>query len=269
MWSICKKEWTQYFSSLTGYLIISFYLIVNGLLLFVIPNYNLLDFGYASLQVYFDFAPWFLLLLVPAITMRSFSDEFKQGTYEVLHSLPFSSLQLVLGKLLGSLLIVIAAIAPTIFYAFVLNALSSTGGIDWGATIGSYIGLILLGAVYTAVGVFASSMTKNSAIALLLSIIISILLLQSFDWISTISFFANGYDYYIKQLGLSLHYNNMSKGLIKLTDMIYFISILVLFILGTIENLKGKIKYVFLLIAIIGANYLSNKIGRASCRERV
>ena len=258
MWSICKKEWTQYFSSLTGYLIISFYLIVNGLLLFVIPNYNLLDFGYASLQVYFDFAPWFLLLLVPAITMRSFSDEFKQGTYEVLHSLPFSSLQLVLGKLLGSLLIVIAAIAPTIFYAFVLNALSSTGGIDWGATIGSYIGLILLGAVYTAVGVFASSMTKNSAIALLLSIIISILLLQSFDWISTISFFANGYDYYIKQLGLSLHYNNMSKGLIKLTDMIYFISILVLFILGTIENLKGKIKYVFLLIAIIGANYLSN-----------
>ena len=258
MWSICKKEWTQYFSSLTGYLIISFYLVVNGLLLFVIPNYNLLDFGYASLQVYFDFAPWFLLLLVPAITMRSFSDEFKQGTYEVLHSLPFSSLQLVLGKLLGSLLIVIAAIAPTIFYGVVLDALSATGGIDWGATFGSYIGLIFLGAVYTAVGVFASSLTKNSAIALLVSIIISILLLQSFDWLSTVSFFANGYDYYIKQLGLSLHYNNMSKGLIKLTDMIYFISILVLFILGTIENLKGKIKYVFLLIAIIGANYLSN-----------
>jgi len=258
MWSICKKEWTQYFSSLTGYLIISFYLVVNGLLLFVIPNYNLLDFGYASLQVYFDFAPWFLLLLVPAITMRSFSDEFKQGTYEVLHSLPFSSLQLVLGKLLGSLLIVIAAIAPTIFYAVVLDALSATGGIDWGATFGSYIGLIFLGAVYTAVGVFASSLTKNSAIALLVSIIISILLLQSFDWMSSVSFFANGYDFYLKQLGLSLHYNNMSKGLIKMTDMIYFISILVLFILGTIENLKGKIKYVFLLIAIIGANYLSN-----------
>ena len=233
-------------------------MIVNGLFLFVLPNYNLLDFGYASLQVYFDFAPWFLLLLVPAITMRSFSDEFKQGTYEVLHSLPFSSLQLVLGKLLGSLLIVIAAIAPTIFYGVVLDALSATGGIDWGATFGSYIGLIFLGAVYTAVGVFASSLTKNSAIALLVSIIISILLIQSFDWISSISFFANGYDYYIQQLGLSLHYNNMSKGLIKLTDMIYFISILVLFILGTIENLKGKIKYVFLLIAIIGANYLSN-----------
>ncbi len=258
MWSICKKEWTQYFSSLTGYLIISFYLIVNGLLLFVIPNYNILDFGYASLQVYFDFAPWFLLLLVPAITMRSFSEEFKQGTYEVLHSMPFTSLQLVLGKLLGSLLIVVAAIAPTFFYAFVLDALSATGGMDWGATIGSYIGLIFLGAVYTAVGVFASSLTKNSAIALLLSITISVLLLKSFDWISGISLFSNGYDYYIKQLGLSLHYNNMSKGLIKMTDLIYFISILVLFVMGTVENLKGKIKYLLLLIAILVANYLSN-----------
>ena len=119
MWSICKKEWTQYFSSLTGYLIISFYLIVNGLLLFVLPNYNVLDFGYASLQAYFDFAPWFLLLLVPAITMRSFSEEYKQGTYEVLRSMPFTSLQLIVGKWLGCLLIVIAAIVPTFFYAFV------------------------------------------------------------------------------------------------------------------------------------------------------
>lgn len=258
MWSICKKEWTQYFSNLTGYLIISFYLIVNGLLLFVIPNYNLLDFGYASLQVYFDFAPWFLLLLVPAITMRSFSEEFKQGTYEVLHSMPFTSIQLVVGKLLGSLLIVVAAIAPTIVYAFVLDALSSTGGMDWGATMGSYIGLFFLGAVYTAVGVFTSSLTKNSAVALLFSITISVFLLKSFDWISELSFFSNGNDYYIKQLGLSLHYNNMSKGLIKINDMIYFISILVLFIIGTVENLKGKIKYILLLTTILFANYLSN-----------
>jgi ABC-2 type transport system permease protein len=258
MWTICKKEWTQYFSNLTGYLIISFYLIVNGLLLFVIPNYNILDFGYASLQVYFDFAPWFLLMIVPAITMRSFSDEFKQGTYEVLHSLPFTSLQLVLGKLMGSLLIVVAAIAPTFFYAIVLDVLSATGGIDWGATIGSYIGLIFLGAVYTAVGIFASSITKNSAIALLLSITISVLLLKSFDWICGFSIFTNGYDYFIKQLGLSLHYNNTSKGLIKINDLIYFISIMVLFVMGTIENLNGSIKYLFLLFVIVVFNYLSN-----------
>lgn len=258
MWSICKKEWTQYFSNLTGYLIISFYLLVNGLMLFLLPNYNILDFGYASLQVYFDFAPWFLLLLVPAITMRSFSEELKQGTYEVLHSLPFTSQQLVLGKIGGSLLIVVAAIAPTFFYAIVLDALSVTGGIDWGATLGSYIGLLFLGVIYTAVGVFTSSLTKSSVIALLLSITISIFLLKSFDWVSGISIFSNGYDYYIKQLGLSLHYNNMSKGLIKLTDLIYFISILVLFVMGTVENLKGKVKYLFLLTAILVANYLTN-----------
>ena len=103
MWAICKKEWAQYFNGLTGYLVIGFYLMVNGLILFVLPNFNVLDFGYASLQVYFDFAPWFLLLLVPAITMHSFSDEYKQGTYEIIRTLPISPLQLVVGKFLGNL----------------------------------------------------------------------------------------------------------------------------------------------------------------------
>ncbi len=117
MWAICKKEWTHYFSGLTGYLIIGFYLIVNGLFLFVLPNYNIFDFGYTSLQVYFDFAPWFLLLLIPAITMRSFSDEYEQGTYELLRTLPISPIKLVLAKFLGSFLIVLIAILPTLLYA--------------------------------------------------------------------------------------------------------------------------------------------------------
>ncbi|MCX6331918.1 MAG: gliding motility-associated ABC transporter substrate-binding protein GldG [Bacteroidetes bacterium] len=258
MWSICKKEWTQYFSSLTGYLIISFYLIVNGLLLFVLPNYNVLDFGYASLQAYFDFAPWFLLLLVPAITMRSFSEEYKQGTYEVLRSMPFTSLQLIIGKWLGCLLIVIAAIIPTFFYAFVLEALSSTGGMDVGATLGSYIGLVFLSAVFTAVGIYASSLTKNSVIALLISIVISIILLKGFDAVSSFPIFSQGNDYYIKQLGLSLHYNNMSKGVINETDLFYFLSILILFVMGSIENIKGKVKSVFMVLALILINYLAH-----------
>jgi ABC-type transport system involved in multi-copper enzyme maturation permease subunit len=107
MWAICKKEWTQYFSGLTGYLIIGFYLIANGLFLFVLPNYNVFDAGYTSLQVYFDFAPWFLLLLVPAITMRSFSEEYKQGTFELLRTLPIRSNQLVGAKFLGAFLIIL------------------------------------------------------------------------------------------------------------------------------------------------------------------
>ena len=140
MWAICKKEWTQYFSGLTGYLIIGFYLIANGLFLFVLPNYNVFDAGYTSLQVYFDFAPWFLLLLVPAITMRSFSDEYKQGTFELLRTLPIRSNQLVAAKFLGSFLIILFSILPTIIYAFVMDNLSSVGGLDWGATMGSYLG---------------------------------------------------------------------------------------------------------------------------------
>ena len=132
MWAIGKKEWAQYFSGITGYLIIGFYLLINGLVLFVLPNYNVLDFGYASLQVYFDFAPWFLIFLIPAITMHSFSDEYKLGTYEIISSLPIRPLQLVLGKFLGAYLIVLAAIAPTLLYAVVLDNLSAVGGLDWG-----------------------------------------------------------------------------------------------------------------------------------------
>jgi ABC-2 type transport system permease protein len=132
MWAICKKEWTQYFSGITGYLIIGFYLLINGLFLFVLPNYNIFDFGYASLQAYFDFAPWFLLLLVPAITMRTFSDEYKQGTYEILKTLPVRSSQLAASKFMGALLIVVAAILPTLFYAVAIDNLSAVGGLDWG-----------------------------------------------------------------------------------------------------------------------------------------
>jgi len=210
MWAICKKEWAHYFGSFSGYLIISFYLLVNGLLLFVLPNFNVLDFGYTSLQVYFDFAPWILILLIPAITMRSFSDEYNQGTYEILKSLPISARSILIGKYLGVVSITILAILPTFFYAIVLNNLSDVGGIDWGATIGAYIGLILLAAVYVAVGVYMSSVTKHTMIALLASVFICIFLYKGFDWIAELQFFQNGYDFYIRQLGLSLHYQNLN-----------------------------------------------------------
>ena len=127
MWAICKKEWAQYFNGLSGYVIIGFYLMINGLVLFVLPNFNVLDFGYASLQAYFDFAPWFLLCLVPAIAMHSFSDEYQQGTYEILRTLPIQPLHLVLGKFLGNFFIVVVAIVPSLSYAYTLDALSEIG----------------------------------------------------------------------------------------------------------------------------------------------
>ena len=255
MWAICKKEWTHYFSGLTGYLIIGFYLIVNGLFLFVLPNYNIFDFGYTSLQVYFDFAPWFLLLLIPAITMRSFSDEYEQGTYELLRTLPISPIQLVLAKFFGSFLIVFIAILPTLLYAISLDSLSMTGGLDWGATLGSYLGLFNLAMVYTAVGVFTSSTTKNSLVALLVSIVVSILLFKGFEWVSLFGLMKGGFGFYVLQLGLSHHYQNMSKGVITVTDLIYFLSITTLFCIGAIEQVNGKIKYILSIALILAINF--------------
>ncbi len=258
MWAICKKEWAHYFGSLSGYLTISFYLLVNGLLLFVLPNFNVLDFGYTSLQVYFDFAPWILILLIPAITMRSFSEEYKQGTYEILKSLPIPTRSILVGKYLGVVSITILAILPTFFYAIVLNYLSAVGGIDWGATIGAYIGLIALAAVYVAVGVYMSSVTKHTMIALLGSIVICIFLYKGFDWIADLKFFQNGYDFYIRQLGLSAHYQNLNKGAIGLADILYFKIVILLFGLGAIEQLSGKFKYSWVLLVMLLLNVLSH-----------
>jgi ABC-2 type transport system permease protein len=258
MWAICKKEWAHYFGSLSGYLIISFYLLVNGLLLFVLPNFNVLDFGYTSLQVYFDFAPWILILLIPAITMRSFSEEYKQGTYEILKSLPISTKSILIGKYLGVVSITILAILPTFFYAIVLNYLSAIGGIDWGATMGAYIGLIALAAVYVAVGVFMSTATKHTIIALLGSIVICIFLYKGFDWIADLQFFQNGYDFYIRQLGLATHFQNLNKGAISLEDILYFITIILLFGLGAIEQLSGKFKYSWVLLVMLLLNFTSH-----------
>jgi ABC-2 type transport system permease protein len=258
MWAICKKEWTQYFNGLTGYLIIGFYLIANGLFLFVLPNYNVFDFGYASLQVYFDFAPWFLLLLLPAITMRSFSDEYKQGTYELLRTLPIQAWQLVMAKFIGAFLIAFIAIVPTLVYAIALDNLSAVGGLDWGATFGSYWGLLCLAMVYTSIGVFASSTTKNSLVALLFSIAISIILFKGFEGIHSLSFFGSVFGYYIQQLGLAFHYQNVSKGVIALSDMVYFFSIVVLFSIGAIEQIKGRVKNGLVLLVILLLNYISS-----------
>lgn len=257
MWAICKKEWAHYFGSFSGYLIISCYLLVNGILLFVLPNFNILDFGYTSLQAYFDFAPWVLILLIPAITMRSFSEEYKQGTYEILKSLPIATRSILLGKYLGVLSITLLAIVPTFFYAVVLNSLSTVGGLDWGATIGAYIGLFALAAVYVAVGVFVSSTTKQTMVALLASILISIFLYKGFDWLATLSIFQHGYEYTIRQLGLSLHYQNLNKGAIVLQDVLYFKAIIILFGLGCIEQLSGKFKYSWILFVLLILNYLS------------
>ena len=173
MWIICKKEWRQFFSSLTGYIAIVIFLLLMGLFLFVFPASSILDFGYATLDNFFSLAPFVMLFLVPTITMRSIADEYKSGTFELLKTLPISSASIVWGKYFGCLLVVAIALIPTIIYAISIQQLSARGGIDIGATIGSYIGLLMLGAVYTAVGICTSSFTNNTVVAFILAALLS------------------------------------------------------------------------------------------------
>ena len=236
MWSVCKKELRQFFSSLTGYIAIIVFLLVNGLVLFVFEN-NILDFGYATLDRFFQLSPWILLLLIPAITMRSFSDEFRSGTFEILQTRPLSRWQIIFGKYLGSLIVVLIALLPTIIYIFSVQSLSSNEGIDKGATMGSYIGLIFLAAVFVAIGICTSSFTNNAVIAFIISLIACALLYYGFNAISRLPGLGSGADYYVEMAGIDFHYRSVSRGVIDTRDLVYFLSVIALFLGITNRNL--------------------------------
>jgi ABC-2 type transport system permease protein len=240
MWMICKKEWQQFFSSLTGYIALFVFLLLNGLFLFVFPDTSILDFGYATLGSFFNLAPWILLFLVPTITMRSFADEYKSGNFEILKTLPLTPSQIVWGKFFGSLLVIITALLPTIVYAVSIQQLSVSGGIDVGASIGSYMGLVLLGAVFTAVGICASSYTNNTVLAFIAGAFVCFLLFNGFDAISKLPAFKAGPDYYIEMLGINFHYRSISRGVLDTRDLLYFGGIVVLFLLITQRNLVKR-----------------------------
>lgn len=239
MWPVCKKELRQFFSSLTGYIAIIVFLLVNGLVLFVFED-NILDFGYATLDRFFQLAPWILLLLIPAITMRSFAEEFKTGTFEILQTRPLSRWQVVGGKYLGSLIVVFIALLPTVVYIFTIQKLSSEGGLDIGATMGSYIGLFILAAVFTAISICSSSFTNNAVVAFIISLIGCALLYYGFSAISKLPALANGPDYYVEMLGIDFHYRSISRGLIDTRDIVYFLSMIFLFLTITNRNLLKR-----------------------------
>jgi ABC-2 type transport system permease protein len=238
MWPVCKKEFRQFFSSLTGIIALAVFLLLNGLFLFVFPDTNVLDFGYATLDKFFDLAPWILTFLVPAITMRSLADEFKAGTYEILQTRPLGQAPVVGGKYLGCLLIVVLALLPTVLYAFSLQSLSAgNSGIDIGATIGSYIGLFFLAAVFTSIGICCSSLTSNAVIAFIASAFACFILYTGFNAVSRMAQLASGAGYYIEMLGIDFHYRSISRGVIDARDIIYFLSIIAFFLLFTQRNL--------------------------------
>jgi len=240
MWAVCKKELRQFFSSLTGYIAIIVFLLLNGLLLFVFPDTDILAFGYATLDKFFELAPWILLLLIPAITMRSLSDEFRMGTFETLQTTPLSRTRLVLGKYLASLMVVVIALVPTLIYFLCIQLLSGQAGVDTGATTGSYIGLLLLAAVFTAIGIWCSSFTTNAVVAFIASAFACFVLYSGFGAVSALPVLAGGADYYTGMLGIDFHYRSISRGVLDSRDGLYFLSVIFLFLFLTGRHLAAR-----------------------------
>jgi len=239
MWSICKKELKQFFSSLTGYIAIIVFLLMNGLFLFVFPDSNLLDYGYATLDKFFELAPMILLLLIPAITMRSFPDEFRGGTYEILETSPVTRWQMIIGKYLACLIVVLIALLPTIIYVVTISSLS-TGGIDGGGIVGSYIGLVFLSAVFTAIGICCSSFSNNAVVAFLVGAFVCFLMYNAFNAVSRIPALSAGADYYIEMIGIDFHYRSLSRGVVDSRDLVYFLSLIIGFLFITNRNIEKR-----------------------------
>lgn len=240
MLSICKKELHQFFSSLTGYIAIILFLLVNGVFLFVLKDSNIFDFGYASLDKFFELAPWIFIFLVPALAMRSLAEEFKTGTFEILQTKPLSKWQIVTGKYFSILIVLLFVIVPTFIYIFTIKKLSATGNIDSGGITGSYIGLFLLAAVFAAISLCCSSFTNNAVVAFLVSAFVCLILYFGFNAISKLPVFLGKADYYIEMIGIDFHYRSISRGLLDSRDLLYFVSIIFLFLLITVQNLHKR-----------------------------
>ncbi len=241
MLTLLKKEIGSFLSSLIGYVAVGVFLLINGLFLWIFPlEYNLLDYGYANLDGLFMLAPFVFLFLIPAITMRSFADERKIGTIEMLLTKPLSDLQIILAKFLAGVVLVIFSLLPTLIYFYTMYQLGMPkGNIDTGGMWGSYIGLLFLGAAFTSIGVFCSSLTDNSIVAFVLSVFISGFMYLGFEFIYTLSLFGK-FDLFIKALGINDHFVSMSRGVIDTRDLIYYLSIITIFILLTKIKLQSR-----------------------------
>ncbi|MGK0455656.1 MAG: ABC-2 type transport system permease protein [Paraglaciecola sp.] len=239
MKAILKKEFNSFFASPIAYLVIGVFLLINGLFLFVFnDDFNILNAGFADISPFFYLAPWVFLFLIPAITMKSFADEFNNGTIELLKTKPLSDWQIVLGKFWASLLLVLIAIIPTFIYVYTVYKLGNPiGNIDFGSTIGSYIGLLFLASTYTAIGLFTSTLSKNQIVAFILGVFITFFLFYGFDAIAT-SF--GDYSLTIQKIGINEHFKSISRGVIDTRDLLYFLSVTFFFLFITKSRLDHE-----------------------------
>lgn len=237
---LLSKEIRNFFTSITGYVVIIVFLLANSAFIWLFPgDMNILDTGYAALDSFFTFAPWIFLFLVPAITMRSFAEETKTGTMEFLLTKPITNMQLVMAKYLGSLVLVLFALIPClIFYYSVWMLGNPPGNIDTGGTWGAFIGLFFLAAIYVAIGIFASSLTDNQIIAFIIAFLISFFIYQGFDFLSTLPILQH-IDTIIINFGINEHYKSISRGVLDSRDIIYYLIVIAFFSLLTKAKLQS------------------------------
>ncbi len=241
MIAIFRKEINAFFSSLIGYLVIAVFLLVMGLFLFVFPETSLLDFGYASLGPFFTLAPNVLTFIIPAICMRAFAEERQTGAIELLVTRPLRDVDIVLGKFLACLALVVIALLPTALYYYTIYQLGApVGNIDAGGTIGSYLGLLFLAMAFVAIGLFASSLTSNQIVGFLLALALTFWCYFGFDLLASLPIFYLNGESFIASLGMQDHFRSLGRGLIDSRDVVYFLSVTAFFLLLTVISLERR-----------------------------
>ncbi len=235
------KEIRSFLSSLIAIVVIVVFLLAIGLFMWIFPDSNTLDYGYSNLDILFSMAPLIFIFLISAITMRSFAEEKRLGTFESLVTKPISNLQIIIAKYFAGLVLVLFSLIPTLIYYYTIYQLGAPkGNIDSGAILGSYIGLLLLGSCYVAIGIFASSLTENQIIAFIISMFLCFFCYSAFEQLSKLSVFSP-IDYLLEWIGINYHYQSISRGVLDTRDVIYFISFTALFLGFTFNRMsKGK-----------------------------
>ena len=243
MWAIFKKEISSFFSSPIAYLIIGLFLVLSGLFLWVFQGpYNIFDYGFADLSNFFLLAPWIFLFIIPAICMKSISEEIKLGTLELLYIKPPSIWQVVLGKYSAAVLLSVLAVIPTLIYLLALNELGTTvGNLDVGLAMGSYIGLFFLILTYASISLFASSITDNQIVAFIGALALCFVFFYISEGLATL-FQDGGSALFIKSLGLKVRFESMARGVLDTRDLVYFISLSFIFLYLTVNQLKNRMR---------------------------
>lgn len=238
MWSVFKKEINSFLNSLIAYLVMGVFLISMGLLVWVFPDTAIFEYGYADMGIFFNLAPYVLMFLIPAITMKALAEESKSGTFELLMTKPITELRLLIGKYLAGLVLVVISLLPTLVYYFSLSYLSNpVGNIDTAGIIGAYVGLLFLASAYTGIGIFASSLSENQIVAFIIAVFVSFIAFMGFSSIADIAFFKE-MGVQIGEIGMLAHYDALGKGVIDFRDVLYFTSVTALFLGATFWVLK-------------------------------